>query len=440
MNRLLIFLLSLFIVGQLAGQETRSFSMEEAISFGLDNHQEMKLASNELKRAREQMVEATSMGLPQINAGVDYSHFIKLPTSLVPAEFFGGEAGSFAELQFGTKNSLKASATLSTLLFDGTYLTALKASKRYINFAKINYENSERNLRNQIKTTYLPPLLLQENIKTIAKNVSSLDKLLNETNEMYKAGFVEKMDVDKLSLTVENMKVLKKDLEKNYSLAVDALKMQIGYPLKQEISLTETIEGLSDELDEEVLTIKMDYASRIEYNVLKHSEELSKLNIDRYKRGYWPSLSGFVTYQQEIQGENLLNDPFSSPISIAGLSLKIPVFDGLYKDAKIQQAKLDLDNVRVQQHLLEDGIDFQVKAARKNYFNALENIELRKKNLELAENIFNTSQDKYKEGVGSSLEIIQSEQSLHDSQQNYLNALYNFIIAKIDVEMAFGRE
>jgi len=167
---------------------------------------------------------------------------------------------------------------------------------------------------------------------------------------------------------------------------------------------------------------------------------LSKMKVDRYKRGYWPSLSGFVNYQQVIQGNNLFTNSISTPTSIAGLALKVPIFDGLYKKSKIQQAKLDLNNVQIQKDLLKSGIDFQLKASRENYINALETIKSRKKNLELAELIFSTVQTKYKEGVGSSLEIIQSEQSLHQSQQNYLNALYDFIIAKLDVEIALGRK
>jgi len=423
-------------------QTARTFSLAEAVSFGVENHKEMAIAKNELQRAKEQMVEATSMGLPQLNAGVDYNYFIQLPTSLIPAQFINPMAADdeFLEVSFGTKNNLTASATLSSLLFDGTYLVALKASKKYIDFAKINYENSQTNLRNSIKKAYLPPLLLDQNIKTIQKNIVVLEKLLHETSEMYKSGFVEKMDVDKLELTVDNMRVLKKDLEKNSQLALDALKIQMGFPLEDEIELSETIENLARELDEEILTIKLDYGSRTEFNVLKYSEELSKLNVDRYKRGYWPSLSGFVNYQQVIQGNNLFTNSISTPTSIAGLALKVPIFDGLYKKSKIQQAKLDLNNVQIQKDLLKSGIDFQLKASRENYINALETIKSRKKNLELAELIFSTVQTKYKEGVGSSLEIIQSEQSLHQSQQNYLNALYDFIIAKLDVEIALGRK
>ena len=442
MKRVLMFVF--FLVAWFSGsaQEARSFSMGEAVQFGYENHQNMVLGANSVERAREQMIEARAMGIPQLNAGVDYNYFLKLPTSLIPAQFFDPNAveGDFLELSFGTKNNLTASATLSTLIFDGTYLMALRAGKEYVDLARKNYENIRTNLRNSIKKAYLPPLLIQENINTLDMNISVLEKLYHETDEMYKAGFVEKLDVDKLFLTVDNMKVLRKDLEKNRLLALDALKVQMGYPLSDPIELSASIEELSGELDPAILTQALDYTLRPEYNVVDQSIVLSELNVERYKRGYWPSVSGFLNYQQVVQGDNLFKDPISTPASVAGLSLNVPIFDGLYKKAKIQQAKLDVIDAQLQKEMLASNVDFQWMAAKKNYTNALDNIGSRKRNLELAETIFETARIKYQEGVGSSLEIIQAEQSLHDSQQNYLSALYEFIVAKLDVEMALGRE
>jgi outer membrane protein TolC len=436
-------LITLLSVRMAFGQEQvqTAFSLEEAVAFGYEHHMDMAIAANELEKAKQQMIEAKAMGIPQLNAGVDYNYFIQLPTSLIPAQFINPAApdGEFLEVAFGTKNNLTAQATLSTLIFDGTYLMALQASRKYIEFAKVSYDNQRSNLRNNIKKAYLPPLLVKENIRIIDKNIAILEKLYFETDEMYQAGFVEKLDVDKLALTIDNMKVLKKDLQKNYDITLNALKVQMGYPVDDPITLKETIESLSAELNEVFLTASMNYQDRSEFRLLNHSRIMSELNVKRYKRGYWPSLSGFLNYQQVVQGDDILDNPISTPASVAGLSLNIPIFDGFMKKAKIQQAKLDVENVIHQQALLTNAIDFQLKSARDSYFNALENVKSRQKNLTLAENIFNTAQEKYKEGVGSSLEIIQAEQSLQDSQQNYLRALYEFVLAKIDVEIALGK-
>ena len=279
-----------------------------------------------------------------------------------------------------------------------------------------------------------------ENIKTVKENIAVLEKMHYETNEMYKEGFVEKLDVDKLALSLDNMKVSLDDLEKSYKSAMDALKMQIGYPLDQELDLLESVDDLSEPLADFNEDATIDYMQRTEYRMLEQNKELQELNIDQYKKGYWPKLSGFLTYQQQVQGDDLFDNPSSTPAAFAGLQLSIPIFDGFAKKAKKAQAQIELENVMHSQILLKSSIDLQVKIAHRNYKNALEKIESRQRNVELAERIFDIAQIKYKEGLGSSIEIIQAEQSLFQSQQNYMQALYDFIVAKIDLEIAYGKE
>jgi outer membrane protein len=424
------------------GQDVPAFSLKEAVDYSYGNHLNMKLAENKIRTAKQEMIEIRAIGIPQVNATVDYTRFLKLPTTLIPAQFFNPMAGEgeFAEVAFGTNNNLTASATLNTLLFDGTYFTALKASKAVAEMAVLDYQNDKAQLRDAVKKAYLPPLLVMENIKTVQENIRVLEKMYYETNEMYKEGFVEKLDVDKLFLSLDNMKVTLEDLEKSYKTALDALKMQIGYPMDQELRLTESIDLLSAPLADFNDDAVVDYMQRTEYQMLEQNKILQGLNIDQYKKGYWPSLSGFLTFQQQVQGDKLFDDPSNTPAAFAGVQLRIPIFDGFSKRALKAQAQISLENVQHSQQLLRSSIDLQVKIAHRNYKNALEKIESRKRNVALAERIFEIAQIKYREGMGSSIEIIQAEQSLFQSQQNYIQALYDFIIAKIDIEIAYGRE
>lgn len=423
-------------------QDVPTFSMKEAVDYSYGNHLNMKMAENKIRTAEQEMIEVRAIGIPQVNATVDYTHFLKLPTTLIPAQFFNPMAGEgeFAEVAFGTKNNLTAAASLNTLLFDGTYLTALKASKAVAEMAVLDYQNDKAQLRDAVKKAYLPPLLIMENIKTVKENIQVLEKMHFETNEMFKEGFVEKLDVDKLFLSLDNMKVTLEDLEKSYKTALDALKIQIGYPLDQDLELTESVDLLSAPLADFNEDAVIDYMQRSEYRMLEQNKVLQGLNIDRYKKGYWPSLSGFLTYQQQIQGDDLFDNPSNTPAAFAGVQLRVPIFDGFSKRALKAQAQITLENVRHSQELLKSSIDLQVTIAHRNYKNALEKIESRKRNVELAERIFEIAQIKYREGMGSSLEIIQAEQSLFQSQQNYIQALYDFIVAKIDLEIAYGKE
>lgn len=424
------------------GQDTQTLSLQDAVNYSYEHHTNMRLAENKIRTSKQEMIEVRAIGIPQVNAGVDYNYNIKLPTTLIPDQFFNPMAGEddFSEVSFGTKNNLTASATLSTLLFDGTYLTALKASKAVAEFANLEYQHDKAQLRDAVKKAYLPPLLLLENIKTVEENIRVLEKMHYETNAMFEEGFVEKLDVDKLELSLDNMKVTLEDLRKSYKTAVDALKVQIGFPLDQELELTESVDALSEPLADFNEDAVVDYMQRSEFRMLEQNKVLQQLNIERYQKGYWPSLSGFLTYQQQIQGNNLFENPSNTGASFAGLSLKIPIFDGLSKRALKAQARIGYENVIHTQQLLKSSIDLQVKIAHRNYKNTLENIESRKRNVDLAERIFEISQIKYREGMGSSLEIIQAEQSLFQSQQNYIQSLYDFILAKIDLEIAYGQE
>lgn len=434
--------LGLFIAITGFGQNAQTFSLKDAINYSYEHHQNMKLANNKIRTAKQQKIETRAIGLPQLNAAVDFNHYLQLPTTLIPAQFFNPMAGAdeFAEVSFGTKNNLTASATLSTLLFDGTYLTALKASSVLSEFAMMDYENDKAQLRDEVKKAYLPPLLIEENIETVKRNIAVLEKMHFETEQMFKEGFVEKLDVDKLELSLDNMRVTLEDLEKSHKVAMDALKVQIGFPLDQDLQLTESVEALSAPLVDFNPEAQVDYMQNTTYRMMETNKKLQELNVDRYKKGYWPSLTGFLTYQQVLQGDNVFDNPSSTPTAIAGVKLNVPIFDGFSKKALKAQAKITLENVYIQQDLLKSGIDLQVKIANRNYKNALDKIESRKRNVDLAERIFEIAQIKYKEGMGSSLEIIQAEQSLFQSQQNYIQALYDFIIAKIDLEIAYGKE
>ncbi len=435
-NFILIIIFGLSVVN---AQESSSFTMDQAVEYAYTKQLEVRLSQNKIADAKQQIKELRSTGLPQVNGTIDYNHFIKIPTSVVPAKFFNPMApeDELAELQFGTKNNLTASATLSTLIFDGSFLVALQAAKSSVNYANANLEKTQQNIKSNVKKAYLPPLLLAENILTVQKNISSLQKMHHEMSEMYKAGFIEQLDVDRISLSIDNLESTLSDLEKNKTLSLNALKFQMGFPLSQELELTDII-SLEELNKSSLLESELDYNNLVDIKIFKELKTLNKLNIKRYKAGYLPSLTGFVSYQRVIQGANLFKDSHSSPTSIAGLAMKVPIFDSFRKKHQIQRAKLALEAIEIQEELVKTGIDFSVQTAKNNYRNTKEKILDRQKNVDLAKRIYATTQTKYREGVGSSIEMIQAEQSLYQSQQNYFTSLYDFMKAKIDLEIALG--
>ena len=314
---------------------------------------------------------------------------------------------------------------------------ALEAAREYRRYTLKEFASKQREVKVKVVEAYLPVLLVQENIELLIKNMENLEKLLFETKELYNAGFAEQLDVDRLELSLSNLEVEHENLVRQKELLVGGLKYAIGYPIDETLVVSDDLQDMTAISSSEDLTRQMDYSRRPEFLLLEQAELMNELNIRLNKAGYLPTLRAFGTYQQQYQGDNF-SDGFWAPTSFVGLSLNVPIFDGLDKRSKIQRARLNLELVRNQKVDIQRGIDLEVGNARVNYVNAEKRYNNQQKNLELAERIYQTAQIKYREGVGSSLEVTQAEQSLYTTQGNYLQSLYDLLLAKERLSLALG--
>ncbi|MCB9285259.1 MAG: TolC family protein [Lewinellaceae bacterium] len=420
----------------LGAQEPASFSLEEAIRYAYENNLNLKNAQIKVADARQQIIERRAVGIPQLRGSVAYNYFIDIPTQIIP-NFLDPTAGDIA-VQFGTKNSLTAGLNLSIKAFDASYLVGLKAAKMYREYAALEMGTTRQSVKYQVVDAYLPALLIEENVKILDKNIENLDKLVTETRALFKEGFVEQLDVDRLELSLANLKTERESIARQKEVALNALKFALGYPMDQPISVTEELTALSPTASESDLTGAVNYTVRPEYTLVSKGEELNGLNVRLNRSGYIPTLDLFGSYQQSMYA-NKLSDGKWFPTTIVGAQLNVPIFDGFGKKAKIERSKLDLEVVRNQKMDLERAIDLEVQNARATYLNAQDRLDSQKRNLELAERIYQTTQIKYKEGVGSSIEITQAEQSLYQTQQLYIQALYDQVTARISLDKALGR-
>lgn len=437
-----IVLFLLFIVsGTISAQET--YSIDQAVKFAIQNSANTKLNQLDLAKAEGRIKEFRATGLPQISGSANYQHFINIPVSLLPAEFFGGPAGTFAEIQFGLKNTLNAGLSMNTLIFDGSFFTGLKAQKIYKELIYKQAEQSNYEIRKNVTKAYLGVLIAERNRGIIEKNITNLEKTLAETKIIYENGFLEKLDVDRLQLSFDNLETEITRIDRLINLSKNVLKFQMNYPLDQDINLAETLDDLADKvfLNPVDLDEKLDLSTRPEFGVIDVTTRLNELNVEALRKGYLPSLVGFANYQTQVQRNNLFDndEPGFFPTTIVGMGLSVPIWDSYSRKSKIQQAKVDIEIVEVQKSELERAVNFEIVNAKLNYQNALMNVNNSKRNESLANSIYNTSQIKFKEGVGSSIELSQAEQNLYAAQANYINALYELVVAKSDLDIAFGK-
>ena len=419
------------------GQAELSLSLDQALEMALRKNTTMLNAALDIDYAETQVNELKAQGLPQVSGSADFSHTFKIPTQIIPGDFVG-QPGTTIATQFGVPFNVNVGVGASQLLFDGTFFLGLKAASEFVNISKLSASASEIDIKEGVTKAYYMALISQQNIGQLSASLANIKKLQSETEQLYKAGFAEKLDVDRLTLSVSNLEININKLQNQAKLAKQLLLNTIGVDVNQELTLTSKIPG---EPTSDSYAAVFNPENRIEIKLIDQQQELNQLNLKRYKMGYFPSIYGNFSYGSSTFASDgkfgELGDDWYGNGRYA-VSLNVPIFDGLYKKAKMDQAKIDIrktENTK-QQALL--GMNLQVSQAKTNYLNTLKTIELQKKSQDLAESIFNTTKIKFKEGIGSSFEMINAESELTEANTNYLNALYEINVARIDLNKALG--
>jgi outer membrane protein len=435
-----LLVLSTPIFAQTDGGTIR-LSLEEAKKYALTHNLNMQTARADLKIAEKQIWEITATGLPQVDAVVGYQNFFDIPTSLVPAEFFGGQPGDFAEIQFGIKQNLNASATISQLIFDGSYIVGLRAARIFRELATQNLQRSEIEIKNQVTEAYLLVLLTRDNLNITQQNLSNLQKTLRETEQILKAGFTDPINVDQLKLTVANMQNTIATLQRQQKITANLLKFQLGIDIDQNIELTDSLDGLFEVLAGEAVAGDFNPGAHIDYKLMLSQQTMDLMALRREQSFVLPRLSASYTYQQmAMRNEfNFLkaNEPWF-PTSFLAVNLNIPIFSSGFRASRVQQAKLQLEKSSLATRQVEQSLKLQMQQALADYETALEKFNTQKDNLGLAQRIMQRTTIMHREGLASSLELTQANDQLLATQANYLNAMFELLNAKNNIEKARG--
>lgn len=276
-------------------------------------------------------------------------------------------------------------------------------------------------------------------LTSIDANIELLEKLLKDTKEIYKNGFAEKLDVDKATVQLNNLNTEKVKIENTLKAGNSGLKFLMGMPQQDVLTLTDT---LSEEtIKDNILNESYDYKNRKEFQLLTLVEKLGNYNVKRYKLGKLPTVAAFGTYSKNAQRSkfNFFNKGEWFPTAIIGLNISVPIFDGFKKNALIQQSRIELQKTQNNITQLKQSIDYDVEQSRIKMTSALLTLDNQKKNIALAESVYNTTKKKYEQGLGSSLEIFMAQTEFKVAQNNYYSALYDAINAKIDWQKATGK-
>lgn len=433
--------LIVFLMVSLTGfsqEETSRFTLQEAINYALENNRASKNATREIESAQKIKWETIATGLPQLNANIDYQNFLKQQVSVIPAIFFGGQPGEFAEVTFGTKQNANATATLSQLLFDGSYLVGLQSAKVFLEISKNAKEKTDLEIRKGTINAYGNVLLANESITILERNISVLEKNLFDVTKIYENGLEEEESVEQLKLTLQSLQSRLQNTIRLRGLAYKLFNITIGRPIEASSILTENLNALTAQnIVLSLLEANEDVESTIDYKIARNNKTTKELLVKLEKSKYLPSLNAFLNGGYSAFNENfafLNRDTKWFGSSLFGVSLNVPIFSSGMRKAATQRAKINLEIAEENLTETEQKIKLEIATMKSSYQFAIEDYNNKKESLGLAERIEKKNQIKFFEGLGSSFELRQAQTQLYSSQNELLQAMLDVITKKAELE------
>lgn len=438
MNIKRIFLLILVFapVSGIIGQDTQTMtiSLDEAQEYALDHNKVLQAARLDVRAAEMAKWDVISNGLPRVDGSGSLNDNLKLMTTLLPGEIVGQPAGTYIPVQFGTKYNTSYSLQVTQLIFSAPYLVGIQMASISEKLSNQLFEKSELDIRESVVMTYYLILISEESLRTINQNIENMQLMKSSTESMYSVGMAELTDVDQMELNITMIENTRRSIERNIEYTKNLLRLQLGCELETSITLSTTLDDLIAGIETESEPgSEFNYQANIDYILLSTQEEMSELSLKNQKAAILPSLSTFYSWNKSGMG-NKLNDLQWFPNSMLGFQLNIPIFASGQRYSKIRKAQFDLDKVRSNKSLLSDNLVLSEKQLRFNLINAREQYESHRDNVEVASRIYNSVNNKYREGMASSLEVTQAHNNLLTAESNHSGSILTLLQTQLALQ------
>lgn len=450
--------------------EVKAFTLEECVEYALTNHATALNTILDKEFANEQVKETTGLGLPQIIVAGGLTHNQKLPRFFQrynpPTEgsisFFpeipGLDAGSVVSAQnfFQLQSSGDANVTVNQMLFNGSYFIGLRAAAAVKDYAYKNAEATRVTLVQNVTKAFYAALINNDRLTSLDANLARLDSNLRSTKIMYQNGMAENIDVQRIQVQYNNTKTQRTNFFNSRKASIEVLKFSMGYPMDEELAVAGSIEDVQLVPDAEAYASDFTYENRTDYQAMQAQQKIQALSIKNNQAQTLPTLNayyrtGFQTQSNNIAGIFKTNTKVPSDYASAigpdkwynysafGVNLNWNLFTGTAKYHKIQQEKITLQKLNNSFRMLKSNIDMEIKNTLLYYDNAVKTLVSQKENMELASNVYRVSRIKFEQGVGSNIEVVNAEADYRTAQNTYYQALYDAMIAKVDLDKAYGR-
>ncbi len=408
-------------------------SLKEAQEYAVQNNKLVISSRLDLSSSKIAIWETASNLFPQVSASASFTDNLKLMTTLLPGDFFG-KPGELVPVTFGSQFNSGAAVQASLLLFNAPLYIGIETSKLARTLSEENVTKSELDTKESVTLAYYLILISEKSLTILDANIENLKETLKSTRSMYQAGMAEMTDIDQMVTNVTDVENARSTMQRTIELNYNMLRFQLGLSAESTISLTETLETLIAEIDVEALLLtEFDHRQNIDYKLTEGEEKMSLLALKSQKTAVLPSLSGFYTY-----GTNGMGDKIGQlrwfPNSMTGLQLNIPIFASGQRYSSIRKAQVNLEKARNAKEMVKDQLLLQEKQLRYNLVNANLQYKSQKDNIEVSQRVYTSMENKFKQGMASSLELTQTNTLYLQAENNYITSLLNLLQTKLALD------
>jgi len=408
-------------------------SLREAQEYALSNNKLILSARSDVQAARIAVWETISAALPQVNASGSFIDNLKLTTFLLPGELMG-QPGEKIPVTFGSQFNAGASVEASMLIFNAPLYIGIETTKLAQKLSEENLTKSELDTKESVSSAYFLILVSEKSLELLNDNIANLNETLKSTRAMYSVGMAESTDVDQMVSNLNMIENNRSSLERTIELNYNILRFQLGVPMTTKITLAETLERLTEEINvEALLSQDFDHTRNVDYKLVEGHEIMSSLALKSQKASVLPTLAGFYNFGTTGMGDKI-SDLGWYKNSMVGVSLSVPIISSGQRYAQIKKAQINLEKARTTKDMVTEQLMLQEKQLRYNLVNANLQYISQKENIEVSERVYTSMENKYKQGIASSLELTQVNSQLLQAENNYVSALMNLLQTKVALD------
>lgn len=422
-----------------AQDEPMTFSLYEATQYAMENSYVLQNTGQDVTIAQKKVWETISTGLPQVNGTANYNMFLNLPVSLIPAEFVGGEPGTYIPVKFGQDYNSDFGFSVSQQIFDGSWIVGVSSAELYVSLSQQSHEKTEIDIRDAVSRAYYMVLISQRYQLVMEEYLDNTEKLFNETKIYYENGFREEQDVDQLKILLKNAENEVFRSERELKISKTVLKYAMGYDLNMEISLNDNLDIFVLPLINKENTLAFDFNNHIDYKLASSNFEVSEKLLKLEKSTYLPKLNAFYSYTKTAYSNeaNVFQEDWY-PSSLLGFQATMPIFNSGQKRSKVQQAQIELEKADTELKYTEITLQKDYLTASAEMETAIERFRNDQESRDLARSILDKTQIKFNNGMVDSAELSQQETQYLNAFQALVGSTMALLEADLKLKKAVG--